>query len=65
MLKEFSKIKLITDRHANTGALRGMIGCIIEVWGDGNYEAEFFNQTTGIDYAQIVVSEEDVELVDD
>ena len=60
MLKEYTRVVLTTDRLATQGARRGMVGYIIEVYGDGNYEAEFSDEATGITLAQVVVHETDL-----
>ena len=48
------------DKFAAEGARRGMLGYVIEVYGDGNYEVEFSDQRTGVTLAQFVVGEDDV-----
>lgn len=48
-----------TDRFQHEGVSKDMLGYIIEVYPDGNYEVEFSN-TSGISFAQIVASEEDL-----
>lgn len=62
MIPQYSRVKLVTDRHESEGGHLGMVGYIIEVYGDGNYEVEFSNTTTGITLAQLVVNEDDVVL---
>jgi hypothetical protein len=59
-LKQYSRVMLVTDNHEHEGAKRGMIGYIIEVYEDGNYEVEFSDPATGITLAQLVLTEGEI-----
>ena len=56
MLAEYSRVILQTDRFSEQNALRGMVGYVIHVYPDGNYEVEFSDRSTGISIAQIVAA---------
>ena len=59
MLAQYSRVRLVTDRFAKEGATRGMVGYVIEVYPDGNYEVEFSDKD-GTTVAQIVAGDEDL-----
>lgn len=44
--------------------MRGMVGYIIEVYPNGNYEVDFSN-TDGTTLAQVVVTEQDIVYLSD
>ncbi len=53
---------LVTDKHEVDGGRRGMVGYIIEVYEDGNYEIEFSDPASGVTVAQLVASDRDIVL---
>lgn len=61
-LKNYTRIRLLTDRYKNEGVGFGDIGYIIEVY-DNEYEVEFSNDQ-GITIAQVVVKYWEVESVE-
>lgn len=63
-MEQYSRIRLLTDKYKEEGVSLGDFGYIIEVYGDGNYEVEFSDSKTGITIAQIVASNEDMELAE-
>jgi hypothetical protein len=67
MYELFDKVKLVTDKYATEGALKGDVGDIVEIYHVKNlpvgYHVAFTNPETGKDYALIIVLEEDVEKV--
>jgi hypothetical protein len=42
-----------------------MIGYVIEVYEDGNYEVEFSDSATGATLAQLVLNESELALADE
>jgi len=58
--KNYSRVKLVSDKYKGEGAPSGSIGYIIEVYPDGNYEVEF-SGPNGVSYAQIVAAENELE----
>jgi hypothetical protein len=62
MWPEYSRVKLVTDKYEDEGGHWGMIGYIIEVYGDGHYEVEFSDASTGTTLAQLVVNQKDLVL---
>lgn len=62
-MKQYSRVRLLTDKYIKQGAKLNDIGNIIEVYDSGKYEVEFSDPKTGIDYAIVVVSEEDLEVL--
>ena len=59
-MKQFSKVRLITDKFISKRENINDIGNIIEVYPDGKFEVEFSNPETGEDYAMIVTSIDDL-----
>jgi hypothetical protein len=60
----YSRVRLITDRYKDEGASKGDIGYIIEIYENRYFEVEF-SGADGIDYAQVVVEEEEIEIYDE
>lgn len=63
-MKQYSRIRLLTDKFREEGVSLGDIGYIIEVYPDGNYEVEFSDSSTGVTITQIVVKESDIEIAE-
>ncbi|MBC9786215.1 DUF4926 domain-containing protein [Heliobacterium chlorum] len=63
-MKQYSKVRLITDRYTEEGANFGDLGYIIEVYADGNCEVEFSDGNTGITFAQLVVKPDELKIMD-
>jgi len=61
MLAEYARVVLQSDRFVEQNAKRGMMGYVIEVYPDGNYEVEFSDPNSGVSIAQIVASEAELE----
>lgn len=61
MLDNYSRVRLMTDRFQSQGALCFDVGYIIEVYPDRKYEVEF-SDSKGVTTAQIVASEEELQL---
>lgn len=61
MLENYSRVRLITDKHQSEGASCLEVGYVIEVYPDHKYEVEF-SDANGMTTAQIVTSEEELEL---
>jgi len=59
MLKNYSRVRLLTDRYREEGVAAGAIGYVIEVYPGGNYEVEFSDEN-GITIAQIVAREDEL-----
>lgn len=60
MINNYSRVRLLTNDHADEGACRGDLGYIIEVYDDA-YEVEF-SDGNGITFAQIVAQPNEIEL---
>ncbi len=60
MLKNYSRVRLLTNRFQSEGAFYGAMGYIIEVY-DNAYEVEFSDEA-GSTFAQIVAEENELEL---
>ena len=60
MLPAYTRVRLVSDRNAHRGAPQGMLGYVIEVYGNGQYEVEFSDPATGRTVTQVVVASEDV-----
>lgn len=61
MIKQYSRVKLVTNKYEKEGGRIGMIGYVIESYPDGKYEVEF-SGANGITIAQFVADEEDLIL---
>lgn len=59
MIKNYSRVKLLTDRFEDEGLNYGDIGYVIEIYADQWYEVEFSNEQ-GITIAQIVAQEDEM-----
>jgi hypothetical protein len=59
-MREYTRVRLLSNKYIQEGARQGMLGYVIEVYKDGNYEVEFSDPDTGLSLAQIVVAPEDV-----
>lgn len=51
-IDNYSRVRLLTDTHADEGARAGDRGYVIEVYDNGEYEVEFADED-GIDFALI------------
>jgi hypothetical protein len=64
MIPQYSMVSLTTDRFRDEGATLGMVGAVLEVFGDGAaYLVDFSNPDTGETLAMITAKEEDLALV--
>ncbi len=61
MIKNYSRVRLLTNKYVPDGAPEGAIGSVIEVYDNGEYEVEFAD-AYGIDYAQIVACEAELHV---
>ncbi len=61
MINNYSRVKMLTDKYAPDGAPLGAVGSIIETYENGECEVEF-SDANGIDYAQIVAREDELQL---
>ncbi len=61
MLKNYSRVRLLTDDYKNEGISRGAVGYIIEVFNDGFYEVEF-SDSEGTTAALLALKESELEL---
>ncbi len=59
MLKNYTRVRLLTDRFCQEGASAGDIGYVIEVYPGPEYEVEISGKG-GVTVAQIVVAEEEL-----
>jgi hypothetical protein len=59
----YSRVRLVTDQYKDEGVTKGDIGSVIEIYNETNYEVEFYGED-GADYAQIVVKEDEIEIVE-
>ena len=56
-------VRLRTDRYRDEGVGAGAIGVVVENWGDGSYEVEFSDPTTGETIALLTLPAGEVEVV--
>ncbi len=63
-MKEYDKVRFLTNKFSDDGITQGVIGYIIEDYNDGNFEVEVSNKKTGETIAQVVASSDDIELVE-
>jgi hypothetical protein len=60
-MKQFSVVRLMTDRFLAQGVRNGQLGCITEIYADGVYDVEF-SDADGIIIAQVIANDNDIEL---
>lgn len=60
-LRQYDRVRLVTDRYEREGARRGMIGYIIEMYGDDAVEVEF-SRPDGVTVTQIVAATSELEI---
>ena len=59
-LQQFEKVRYVGENNKVPGIKYGVIGFILEVYDDGNYEVEFSDES-GITIAWQAFSGEDIE----
>lgn len=57
----YSRVQLLTDKYQSEGAHYFDVGYIVEIYPDSKYEVEF-SDTNGATRAQIVVSEDEIQV---
>jgi hypothetical protein len=66
-MKNYTNVRLITDKYKNEGANKGDTGSIIEVYlnikNPNQYLVELYDPKNGVTKTIIVVTEEDIEKV--
>jgi hypothetical protein len=60
MLKNYSRVRLVTDDYKNEGVSGGAVGYIIETYDDGVYEVEF-SKPGGTTAALLTLEESELE----
>jgi hypothetical protein len=67
-LKNYTRVRLITDKYKDKGAAKGDKGAVIEVFENTNinnqYLLEIFDYINGVTKTIIVVSEDDIEQIE-
>jgi hypothetical protein len=63
-LANYSRVRLLTDRHQDEGVTIGAVGYIIEVYNDSAYEVEF-SDDQGTTLAQLVLQPDEIELCEE
>lgn len=62
-MKEYDKVKFLTNKFESEGIICGAIGYIIEDYNDGNFKVEVSNKDTGETIAQVVASNDELEVI--
>lgn len=62
-IKNYSRIKMISDKYIDDGIKSGDIGCIIEVYDDEFCEVEF-SYEDGTDWALQAISNKEFVVID-
>ena len=62
-MKQFQKVRLITDKYINDGIKKGDEGFILEVYDENNFEVEF-SDSNGITIVLCSFKKEDIELAE-
>jgi hypothetical protein len=63
-IPNFTRVRVTSDRFKDEGISKGDIGYIIEVYDGIYYEVEF-SGPDGVDYAQTVIPEADLEIAEE
>ena len=61
MLKNYSRVRILTDKYENEGILIRSVGYVIEAYDDEAYEVEF-SDSDGETIALLVLEESELEL---
>ncbi len=62
-MKQFQKVRLMTDKYVNEGIKRGDIGIILEVYNENNFEVDF-SDSNGITILLYSFSKDELELAE-
>ncbi|SNS65900.1 protein of unknown function [Asanoa hainanensis] len=57
----YDRVRVVTSRFAGEGVVAGMVGYVVEVYPDGEFEVEVSEPSTGETVAQFAASPADVE----
>ena len=63
MLKNYDRVRIITNDHKDEGVSEGAVGYVIETYDDGDYEVEF-SDPGGTTLALLALNESDLELAE-
>ncbi|WP_084144980.1 DUF4926 domain-containing protein [Amycolatopsis jejuensis] len=63
MIKQYQKVRVLTDDFSGEGVHAGDVGYVIECYPGGRYEVEV-SGAGGITVAQFVAEEKDIEVAD-
>ena len=64
MLKNYSRVRLQTEKYMSLGVSIFDVGYIIETYPNGDYEVEF-SDASGKSTAQIVAAEDELQLAEE
>ncbi len=62
-MKQYTKVKNINDNYKKNWIKKWDIWYIIEIYKNNNYEVEFSDEDTWIDYAQVVIDWKNLEII--
>ncbi|MFC4775741.1 DUF4926 domain-containing protein [Paenibacillus sp. GCM10023252] len=62
-MKQFDKVKLVSESFNNYGVNIGSIGYILDIFPDGNLDVEFSDSESGETIAIIILSPVHVEIL--
>lgn len=60
MLKNYTRVRLLTDDYEKEGVSGGAVGYVIETYDDGTYEVEF-SDSDGTSVALLTLRESELE----
>ena len=62
-MKQFQKVRLMTDKYVDEGVKKGDIGVILEVYDENNFEVDFSDRN-GITILLYSFSKDEFELAE-
>jgi len=62
-MKQFQKVRLMTDKYVDEGVKKGDIGVILEVYDENNFEVDFSDRN-GITILLYSFSKDELELAE-
>jgi ATP-dependent exoDNAse (exonuclease V) alpha subunit len=63
-MEQYIKVKVKNNNYEKDWVKKWDVGYIIEIYDNNNYEVEFSDPTTWIDFAQTVIKWEDLEEIE-
>lgn len=63
-IRLYDLVEIVSSQFAESGVMQGTRGYVIEDHGDGSFEVEISDPTTGVTLATIVAKAADLRVID-